>query len=163
MENIILRMEASERYLRNRLDSLEAELLAVEHPMLRYENLQIDENHEAVLLFDIYFDDVGFTPHKFATRNGEKVVEARPMFRARLTVGPTLQTQIQGSPDNAAPLLNDMTIDGDQLILRLPDSKIIIFLGEHPKALLEITDIVTCYAVKRGLGTQWVCDPFAEL
>ncbi len=53
-ENIILRMEASERYLR--LDSFASELFMVDHPLVRYEEIHINDNKEAVIAYFGEFD-----------------------------------------------------------------------------------------------------------
>ncbi len=99
--NVILRLDASERYLRNRLDSFAAELLAVDHPSVRYEDIRINEQHEVVIPLDVYFDDADYAKHTLDIPAGERTVIARPMFEAMLTIGPVIEITTKGTPADA--------------------------------------------------------------
>jgi hypothetical protein len=80
--------------MRNRLGSLTAELLAVDHPLVRHEDIRISEHQDVVVMLDVYFDDAGFGTHTFTTPKGTRAEHARPMFESRLTVGPVITVDI---------------------------------------------------------------------
>lgn len=161
--NVVLRLEASERYLLSRFDSLAVELLVPDDPLIRHHEICINENQEAIIPFGVYLSDADYEKRAFKTRTGERIANARPMFEAFLTIGPATEVTTIGNPDDAPPVVVDLNIKDDRLVLDLFDSKIIVHLGQHPRAVLEVTDNINGYTIKRGPIREYVHDPLMEL
>jgi L-arabinose isomerase len=162
--NTILRLEANERYLRMRLDSITGELLLSDHPLVEVDKIQIDQNGLVTVPFDVYLEDTSVSRHTFMTAKGEHSVKARPMFAATLTVQSGTGFTAECNTDNAPAILESMRILGNDLVLELLDGKITLHLNPHPHAVLEISDHPVCYEVKEGvLFYRYVHDPWNEL